>query len=131
MIPAHALELKENLSGIDAGGSRTKDNEDTTASLGHSEILGIQDSPRGCALWSIDTASTAPSELVHTDPDPLSATDEASDEASKGAVVARKNAGNIFPNDIWSPCLVREIDESEREIPALVGETAAIAGDAE
>ena len=55
-IPAHAVELKKNREGIGPV-SRTRDNEQTTAALGNSEILGIKDTPRDCSLGSKHTTS--------------------------------------------------------------------------
>jgi hypothetical protein len=42
-MPAHARALKKNRCGT-APVSKISDNEHTTASLGHSEILSVQDS---------------------------------------------------------------------------------------
>ena len=46
-IPAQALFDKKNLEGIDPGASSTDDNEHTTASLGHAEVLSVEDPPGG------------------------------------------------------------------------------------
>ena len=50
-IPAQAFELKKNRCGIEPLSS-TCDNEHTTASLGQSEELGVEDPPRDCARGS-------------------------------------------------------------------------------
>ena len=42
-IPAHAVGLKKNLCGS-MPVSKTRDNEDSTATLGDSEVLSVQDS---------------------------------------------------------------------------------------
>ena len=45
-MPAAALGLKKYLRGTFAGGSKTCDNEDATASLRDSEKLRVKNSPR-------------------------------------------------------------------------------------
>jgi hypothetical protein len=59
-IPTHAVELKKNRCGIEVCSS-TCDNEHTTASLGHSEVLGVEDSPRDCSFGAINKTSVCPS----------------------------------------------------------------------
>src|SRR5690606_27421218 len=58
-IPAHAFWLKKNRCGIGAA-SKVCDNDDTAASLGHSPVLSVADTPRGASLRSRDQTRTAP-----------------------------------------------------------------------
>lgn len=58
-IPAHAFALKKYRSGIGPEIS-TCDNEDAFASLGQAEILGVEESPRDCSLWSRHKTSVSP-----------------------------------------------------------------------
>ena len=66
-IPAHAVELKKNREGIGPV-SRTRDNEQTAAALGNSEILGIEESPRDCPLGAKHTTSARPPSLSSLSP---------------------------------------------------------------
>ena len=60
-IPAAAFGLKKNRCG--AAGSRTADNEHSTAALGHSEISRVKHAPCGAALWSGADARVSPAFL--------------------------------------------------------------------
>jgi hypothetical protein len=62
-IPAHAVGLKKNLGGMEVCSS-TCDNEHTLASLGESEVLSVQGSPRDCSLGSKDNTCVCPSRLT-------------------------------------------------------------------
>jgi hypothetical protein len=95
-IPAHAIELKKNRCGIEVVSS-TCDNEHTTASLGHSEILGIKDSPRDCSFLSNNNTSGWP--LPVWAGDRIIFAGKRTKEATKGVVFGAKDSGDVFPED--------------------------------
>jgi hypothetical protein len=95
-IPAHAVELKKNLDGIDVVSS-TCDNEHTTASLGHSEVLGVEDPPRDCARGSKHTTSVAP--LSPWCDERIIFAGKSRKKASEGVVFGGQNSGDVLPKD--------------------------------
>jgi hypothetical protein len=95
-IPAHALELKKNLCGIEVVSS-TCDNEHTAASLGHSEILGIKDSPRDCSLGAKHTTRVRP--FVPWWDDLLAFTGKCAKKAAEGIVFGVEDSWHVFPED--------------------------------
>ena len=60
MLPLHAFALKKNRCGIGPV-SKVCDNDDTAASLGHSEILSIEDTPSRASFRSRNHARVCPS----------------------------------------------------------------------
>ena len=95
-IPAHVLELKKNLCGIKVVSS-TCDNEHTAASLGHSEILGVKDSPRNCSFGSINKTSVSPSAPWRDER--IIFTGKRAQKAPKGVVFGVEDSGDVFPED--------------------------------
>jgi hypothetical protein len=57
-MPAAARELKKNLGWAFA--SKMCDNEDSTAALGHSEVLSVEKSPDGTAPRTGDHTCACP-----------------------------------------------------------------------
>jgi hypothetical protein len=92
-IPAQAVPLKKNLCGIESVSS-TCDNEHTAASLGHSEILGIQDAPSCTSLGSINATRIRPAVgRIKW----LITPDERGEEASEGVVGCAEDSWDVFP----------------------------------
>ncbi len=95
-IPAHAFELKKNRCGIEPC-SRTCDNEHTAASLGQSEILGIQDAPGDCSEGSSNHTRVRPSAPVRKVGGIVAS--EGREEAAEGVVPDGEDAGDVLPDD--------------------------------
>ena len=95
-IPAQAFELKKYRCGIEPLSS-TCDNEHTTAALGQSEILGIEDPPRDCARGSKSHTRVRPFSPWRNEGGVLSR--KAREEAAEGVVADREDAGHVLPDD--------------------------------
>jgi len=99
-IPSHAFALKKNRCGIEPVSS-TCDNEDSTASLGHSEILSIENSPGKRSFGASNHTRTGPPPPIWRNEWGICSHDS-SEEASKSVVFGAKDSGDIFPNsDGW------------------------------
>jgi hypothetical protein len=86
---------KKNLDGIDSAGSSTDDNEHTTASLGHSEVLSVENSPGSDACGPKHATAVRP-------PSPwrekcVVFPDERGEEVAEGVVLVREDAGDVLP----------------------------------
>lgn len=95
-IPAQAAVLKKYLAGIGPA-SRTRDNEDTAAALGQSEILGIEDSPSDCPAGAKHITSVCP-------PSPWRFqlrcfAGQCAQKASESVSPVGENSGHVFPNN--------------------------------
>ena len=130
-IPAHAVPLKKNRCGIEPVSS-TCDNEYTAASLGQSEILGVQGPPSDCARGSIHSTSVRPFSPWRFERCIFSG--KPSQKAPEGVVVRREDAGDVFPKDdggLFASLSSNKVDciskfhEFESEIAALVTEAFA------
>jgi hypothetical protein len=136
-IPAHAVELKKYRCGIEPVSS-TCDNEHTAASLGHSEILGIEDSPRDCSRGSKHTTSVRPFAPCRFEFAIFAG--KCSQKATEGVVFAAEDSGDVFPYENGgllsaskSSCVngICEFHIGQGELAARIGEAAAKAGYAE
>lgn len=95
-IPAHAFELKKYCCGIESL-TRTCDNEHTTASLGQSEILGVEGPPCDCPFGSKHTTSVRP--FLPCRDEFIVFTGKASKEATECSAFVAKDSGNVLPHD--------------------------------
>ena len=95
-IPAHAVPLKKNRCGIEPFSS-TCDNEHTAASLGHSEILGIEDAPRDCSLGAKHTTSVRPFTPCRLELHAFSG--KSCKKAAEGVGFVGEDARDVFPDD--------------------------------
>jgi hypothetical protein len=95
-IPAHAVELKKYLDGIEVVSS-TCDNEHTAASLGHSEILGVEDAPRDCSRGAKHTTSVRPFSPWRLKLAILAG--KRSKKAPECVVFGAEDSGHVFPDD--------------------------------
>lgn len=95
-IPAQAVELKKYRCGIEPVSS-TCDNEHTAATLGHSEILGVENPPRDCSLGSIHSTSVRPPLPWRLER--ISFSGKPSKKAAEGVVAAAEDARDVFPDD--------------------------------
>jgi hypothetical protein len=91
-MPLAAFALKKNLAGAVA--SKTRDNEHATASLGDSEALSVQDSPR------------------HAIPAPLHFVDESGEVAP---FVGTEETKDVFQHEPPRSSLLHKVKESEGE----------------
>lgn len=136
-IPAHAVELKKYLSGIEPVTS-TCDNEHTLAALGQADILGVDDPPRDCPLGSKHNTSVRPSFPCRLERQIFSG--KRCKEIAERIVAHRQDAWDILPNcDAGGGFIgaasvvdcIKYLHETEGELSARVGETAAATGDRE
>jgi hypothetical protein len=95
-IPAHAFELKKNRCGIEVCSS-TCDNEHTLASLGQSEMLGVEDAPRDCSRGSINKTSVRPSAPWRDER--FIFTGKSCQKAPEGVIFGVEDSGDVFPED--------------------------------
>ena len=95
-IPAHAIELKKYRDGIKPCSS-TCDNEHTSASLGHSEILGVEDAPRDCSFGTKHTTCVRP--FTPCWDEWLIFTGKPRKEAAKGIVFCVEHSWDVLPED--------------------------------
>jgi hypothetical protein len=108
-IPRHARGLKKYRGGRSPV-SKISDKKDTLASLGESEMLRIEHSPR------------------HTVPELV----QRSEEASEGlAVIGRESAGDVFPDDPAGLCALSKSDELEGQLTTRVSHSTSESGNAE
>lgn len=94
-IPAHAFFDKENLEWIDAAGSSTDDKEQTTASLGQSEVLSVENSPGSGSFRPSSTTSVRPSLPCWEKSDVF--TDEGREEVAEGVSFVGEDAWDVLP----------------------------------
>ena len=136
-IPAHAVPLKKYRCGIEPVSS-TCDNEHTAASLGQSEILGVQGPPSDCSRGSIHSTSVRP--LPPWRLKRVIFSGKPSQKAPECVVFRAENAGDVFPeNDCGlvsatAPNMVNcicDFHECDGQVAALVRERFAQAGNAE
>jgi len=109
MIPAQAFGLKQYLLG--AFSSKICDKEHAAPSLGDSEVLAVQDSPRD----------------VHR-PDVCQ---RVNDSGEVGASVAAEGSGDVFPNsEIWFsitlPQFADYADRLKKQATSFTGQAGAI-----
>jgi len=95
-IPAHAFELKKYCGGIEPLTS-TCDNDDTTASLGQAEILGVSDSPRDCSFGSKHNTSVRPPTPWRFERHVFAG--KSAKEATEGVILGCENARHVLPVD--------------------------------
>jgi hypothetical protein len=107
-MPLAALALKENLCG--AVGFKTCDKEDSSASLGDSEVSSVQSSPR----YAIP-------ELLHFT--------EQSDEIT--ALIGTEESRDILQHEPPRSSLLHKVKEGEGEAGSLSCKSCALACDAE
>jgi len=129
-IPAHARGLKKYFSGIKPFSS-TCNNEDSTASLGHSEVLSVEHAPREAARWSQHSTSVLPfppSWRLQWYAFP----GQHPEETSEGVAFVAENSRHVFPQDddrllfFGSPLGVDGVGEgteSEREVSTGIFES--------
>lgn len=134
-IPAHAVELKKNRRGIEPVSS-TCDNEHTSASLGHSEILGVEYAPRDCSLGAKHITSVRP--FTPWRDERIIFAGKASKEAAEGVILGIEHSGDVLPeNDAWLEPVVGAADvdgigdlaEGQGQIAASIVKRLAQAGD--
>lgn len=133
-IPAHAVELKKYRCGIEPFSS-TSDKDDTAASLGQGEKLGVEDAPRHCSFGSKHATSVLP-------PSPwcdklTSFSGKSAKKAAKGSGFVAKESRDVFVNkDNWWPTMlfpygvsvIDELDIYEGDVAACIGQAIAKAG---
>src|SRR5207253_7918829 len=95
-IPAQAFGLKKYRGGIEPRSS-TCDKEHTTASLGHAEILGIQDSPCDCSLGTKHNTRVRP-RLPWRLKFPVFSS-KCTEKAAEGVAFVAEYPRNVFPNN--------------------------------
>jgi hypothetical protein len=129
---------KKNLEGIHAAGSRTDDSEHTTASLGHSEVLSIENSPCGDSPRPQHSTSVCP--LSPWREKGVVFADERPEEVAVGVLLVREDAGDVLPEgDDRSLSTsgsdgvdgINDLHEGTGELAAWVGKTFAKTGDRE
>jgi hypothetical protein len=108
-IPAHAFGLKKNLGGTGRV-SKTSDNEHTTASLGHSEVLSV----KHAVGEPIPELAQRPEDGAHVP-----------------SVSRRQEARDVFDDNPPRSEFVSESHEFVKESATLARETGAAPGDAE
>jgi hypothetical protein len=92
-IPAHAFALKKYL--LDTDVSSTCDNKHTSASLGHSKELSVENSPASGSLGSIHITTVRPSTPWRFEWDFFP--DKSGEKTSERVVFGIKNSGDVFP----------------------------------
>jgi hypothetical protein len=108
-IPAQAFWLKKNLGGM-LPVSKTRDNEDSTASLGNSEMLRIQDTVRP----------------------PVAEFAQRPKEGTKvPSSVATEDSWDVFPEERRDPEVLGDGKVGEHEASARIFESFAESGDGE
>jgi hypothetical protein len=108
-IPAQAFGLKKNLGGI-ASVTKMRDNEDSTASLGNSEVLSVQ----------------------HSEGPPIPELAQRPEEGSKiPSSVRRQDTGDVLPDQPRDSETLCQSEVDEHEVSSGVGETWAETGDRE
>ena len=108
-IPAHAVGLKKNLCGSTPV-SKTRDNEDSTATLRDSEVLSVQD-PHG---------------------EPIAELHQRPEEGTKvPSTIRTEDTWHVFPDDPSGLEFISEAKKDEGEVAAWVGKSFAEAGDGE
>jgi hypothetical protein len=107
-MPADAFALKENLCGAVA--FKTCDNEDSTASLGDSEVSSVQSSPR----YAIP-------ELLHFIEKP----------SEVSAAVGTEETWDILQHEPPRSALLNKVKEGEGEAGSLACKSCPLACDAE
>jgi hypothetical protein len=136
-IPAQAVELKKNRCGIEPVSS-TCDNEHTLASLGHSEILGVEDSPRHCSLGSKHATNVCP--LAPWWDERIILAGKPSKETPEGVVLSAEDAGDVLPEDDAGGLsssesnrvnCIGDLAECQRQVPPRIVKGPAQAGYAE
>jgi hypothetical protein len=109
MIHAQARALKKNRCGTSPV-SKISDNEDATASLGHSEILSVK----------------------HSVGEPIPAFDHAPEEGTKvPSSVARQDSGHVLPNDPAGAKAISQSQKRKGQVAALVSHSCSRSRDAE
>ena len=106
-MPAQALGLKKNRDGRSPI-SKMADNEDSTASLGHSEPLRVQYSPRHAVPQVIQVCEDGPEIL---------------------SVVDGKEPRNVFADEPTGACLSQESHDVPPQSRTWVSQAAATACD--
>jgi hypothetical protein len=108
-IPAHAVGLKKNLCGSTPV-SKTRDNEDSTATLGDSEVLSVQ----------------------HSVSEPIPEFDQRPEEGTKiFSSVTTEQTWHVFKDDPSGLELISESKKHETEVAPRVVESLAESGDGE
>lgn len=108
-MPAQAFALKKYRSGT-VPVSKMSDNEDATASLGHSEELSVQDSP----------GATIPD--VRQRPE---------DGSKIPSAVRRQDAGDVFPDDPPRPQSRSKLAKLDGQLATRIIQAASFSGDGE
>lgn len=109
-IPAHAFGLKKNLGGTVRASSRMSDKEDSTTSLGHSEILSVQ----------------------HSVGEPIPELNHRPEDGAKVPPSSRRqDAGDVFPDNPPRTNGSGETKKLERKTSSLVRESATETGETE
>jgi hypothetical protein len=96
-MPAVAFELEKYFRGIGSVCS-TRDNEDTAASLGHSEVFGIENPPYRTALGSRHKARVSPSSPWRGER--LTSAHKFSEQTAEGVVVGVEHSGDVLPDEV-------------------------------
>ena len=97
-IPTAARGLKKNLGWTWA--SKTSDNEDATASLGHSEVLSVEDPPDGASPRSGNHTCARPSSGGNSD---IGAHEGAQDRCEVQACVGGQSPRHVLPERPFDP----------------------------
>jgi hypothetical protein len=106
-IPAHAVGLKKNLGGSTPV-SKTRDNEDSTATLGDSEVLSVQ----------------------HSVSEPIPEFDQRPEEGTKiFSSVTTEQAWHVFKDDPSGLELISESKKDEGEVTPWVFHSSPKTGD--
>jgi hypothetical protein len=126
-MPAHAFALKKNLGGMDVVSS-TCDNEHTTASLGHSEILSVENPPGAASFGSNNQTRVCPSPSWRKEG--FVASSQCPEKAAEGVVFDVEHAGDVLPEDdagLGSPSTSKMVNCISQP-HELKGKVAAIIG---
>jgi hypothetical protein len=125
-IPAAARGLKKNLGWTWA--SKMSDNEDAAASLGHSEVLSVQDPPAGASPRSGNHTCARPSIGGNRH---IGAHEGAQDRCEVQTVVGGQSPRHVLPDAPFDVEGVADAHVVPEQAGSLAVEPGALAGDGE
>jgi hypothetical protein len=125
-IPAAARGLKKNLGWTWA--SKTSDNEDATAPLGHSEVLSVEESPDCASPRPSDHTCATPSGGGNRD---ICAHEGAQDRCEVQTVVGGQSPRHVLPDRPFDPELVADAHVVPEQPRPFAVKSGSLAGDAE
>jgi hypothetical protein len=106
------------------------DQEYSSASLGDSEPLGVEDSPAADATGSNNHARDRPAFTVCTD-EGFILSNHCGQEMAECVVWHREDARHVFPNNNSWVEFVADADELRREVTPFIGSPLSFSGDAD